>query len=509
MNKLLPGLIALALSGLWLALVPPLTAAHPPDAPQILGDWAKPGGIRGEVPRSPLSGPDFGPDSHPLDEFYQATYIIVAPRQVTFQIELYPGVLVAPQLLPVLDPDRDDEISEAEAEAYVARFIDDLTVEVDGHRPELTASHLDFPPVLAIRAGQAIIRFDLQAGLPPDQVGEPGKHHLYYENNHRPEVGVYVVNALVDSPESVRILKQDRDLFQSSLTLEYMVTSESASGPEVRPAASGGEGTAGITPGQERLNRYLYASQLSPLFLAAALGLAVVLGGLHALTPGHGKTLVAAYLIGSRGTVGHAVTLGGIVTFTHTASVIAIGLLALLASQFIVPNLLAPALEILSGLLVLYLGLRLLRSRWQAYRRRGRPHSFAHEHNEPEHHHHHHHHHHHDLPEKVTLGDLLTLGISGGLVPCPEALGIMLIAIGLNRILLGLGLIVAFSFGLAAILIIIGILLVRSKSLLDGLGQVGMRSARWQTMLPLVSAVIVTGLGLAIVIKGLLPYLRG
>ena len=104
------------------------------------------------------------------------------------------------------------------------------------------------------------------------------------------------------------------------------------------------------------------------------------------------------------------------------------------------------------------------------------------------------------------MSDLLTLGISGGLVPCPEALGIMLIAIGLNRILLGLGLIVAFSFGLAAVLMIIGILLVRSKALLDRLSNMG-GLARWQTLLPIASAVIVTLLGLGIVAKGLMPYL--
>ena len=102
------------------------------------------------------------------------------------------------------------------------------------------------------------------------------------------------------------------------------------------------------------------------------------------------------------------------------------------------------------------------------------------------------------------MSDLLTLGISGGLVPCPEALGIMLIAIGLNRILLGLSLIVAFSFGLAAVLIIIGILLVRSKSLFDRLGGLG---GRWQKLLPIASAVIVTLLGVGIIAKGLLAYL--
>jgi ABC-type nickel/cobalt efflux system permease component RcnA len=244
----------------------------------------------------------------------------------------------------------------------------------------------------------------------------------------------------------------------------------------------------------------LYEANVSPYLLFLALGLSIVLGGLHALTPGHGKTLVAAYLVGSRGTVGHAMALGGIVTFTHTASVIAIGLLALLASQFIVPNVLVPSLEILSGLLVVYLGLRLLWSRWRAYQDK-----------EDHHHREHHHlhgdkHHHHHIPERVQVRDLLTLGISGGLVPCPEALGVMLIAIGLNRITLGLGMVVAFSFGLAVILIIIGVMLVRSKSLLDRLGQAG---GRWQTLLPVVSAVIVTVLGLGIMAKGLLPYLAG
>jgi nickel/cobalt exporter len=92
------------------------------------------------------------------------------------------------------------------------------------------------------------------------------------------------------------------------------------------------------------------------------------------------------------------------------------------------------------------------------------------------------------------------------MVPCPEALGIMLIAIGLNRILLGLGMVVAFSFGLAAVLIAIGILLVRAKSLLDNVSSAG---RQWQTWLPLASAIIVTLLGLAIMAKGLWSYVGG
>jgi ABC-type nickel/cobalt efflux system permease component RcnA len=267
----------------------------------------------------------------------------------------------------------------------------------------------------------------------------------------------------------------------------------------------------GISAGQKQLTEYLYNPQLSPFFVLVVLGLSAFLGGLHALTPGHGKTLVAAYLIGSRGAIRHAVFLGGIVTFTHTASVIAIGLLALLASQFILPHILVPALEILAGFLVVYLGMQLLWSRWRAYRQgedHHHAHSHHHSHSQEDHHHDDdsHHHHHHHIPEKVKLSDLLTLGISGGLVPCPEALGIMLIAIGLNRILLGLSIVVAFSFGLAAVLIIIGILLVRMHRLLDRLSQAG---SRWQSLLPLLSALIVTILGVGIVIKGIMPYLSG
>lgn len=255
---------------------------------------------------------------------------------------------------------------------------------------------------------------------------------------------------------------------------------------------------------------YLYAPVLSPWVLLVALGLASVLGGLHALTPGHGKTLVAAYLVGSRGTVRHAVALGAIVTFTHTVSVIVIGLLALFASQFIVPSVLAPLLGIISGLLVVFMGVRLLLQRWQAFRNPARTHTHDHSHNhdytDSLTHDHGDGHTHTHLPPSggVKMSNLVALGVSGGLVPCPEALGIMVIAIGLNRILVGLGLIVSFSFGLAAVLSIIGILLVRSRSLLERFGGI---ASRWPKVLPLASTVTSTVLGVGITISGLTSYL--
>lgn len=431
--------------------------------------------------------------AHPLDEFYQATFITIVPNRITMQIELYTGVLVAPQILPMLDADQDDIISEAEGQAYIDLFLDDVLFEIDGTPSPLTATDIEMPSPLDLKAGVGVIRFKLYTDLPLDHRGD---HQFFYDNKHRSDLNsIYAVNALRDAANWVEINNQNRDVFQASLTLDYTIKPDAPLDYGEGDALTEIDVPGGITEGQKQLTRYLYEANLSPFFLLLALGLSLVLGGLHALTPGHGKTLVAAYLVGSRGTVGHAMALGGIVTFTHTASVIVIGLLALLASQFIVPNVLVPSLEIMSGLLVVYLGLRLLWTRWRAYRNdRYNRHDYYH------------HDHHHHLPEKVELRDLLTLGISGGLVPCPEALGVMLIAIGLNRILLGLGMVVAFSLGLAAILIIIGVLLVRSKSLVDKMGQAG---GCWQTLLPVVSAAIVTVLGFGIMLKGLLPYFFG
>jgi ABC-type nickel/cobalt efflux system permease component RcnA len=331
----------------------------------------------------------------------------------------------------------------------------------------------------------------------------------------------------VDKGVAITLGKQNRDSIQQSLTVDYAIGSAvpAATAAATTTAATNstaGSNTliatsAGASEQARQLLAYLYAPALSLWVLLLALALAGVLGGLHALTPGHGKTLVAAYLVGSRGTVRHAVALGAIVTFTHTASVIVIGLLALFASQFVVPNVLVPIMEILSGLLVVFMGARLVWQRWVAFHSRQRPdhdhtHNHGHNHDHDHTHDHSHGHDHGDVhththlppPEGIKLSSLVAMGVSGGLIPCPEALGIMVIAIGLNRILLGLGLIVAFSFGLAAVLIVIGILLVRSRSLIERFGGIGSRFAH---ALPLCSAVIVTVLGVGIALSGLVSYL--
>jgi nickel/cobalt exporter len=434
--------------------------------------------------------------AHPIDEYVQNTYIDLAPDTMTIQIDLTPGVLVAPEVVALIDADGDGEISEAEGASYAEdAVLRDVSLAVDGEPQPLTLVDSSFPTPLDMGAGMGTIRLSLVAAEAP--AGSPGDHSLSYRNDHDPiNNSRYLVNAFRASDE-VEISQQDRDELQNGIRVDYTTASDTpaTSDADATADASADAVDSSVPERQQRLVGYLYEGALSPWLLVVGLGLSALLGGLHALTPGHGKTLVAAYLIGSRGTVGHAAALGGIVTLTHTASVIAVGLLALLAGQYILPDVLVPALEVCAGLVVVALGARLVRARW---RTRG---SHRH-HHDPGHHHHDDHHH---LPKgDVRPGDLLAMGVSGGLVPCPEALGVMLIAIGLGRIGLGLALIVAFSVGLAVVLIAIGILLVRCKSRwLDRLGKPG---SSWQRLLPLVSAAVVTLLGVGIVLKGLLAY---
>lgn len=200
--------------------------------------------------------------------------------------------------------------------------------------------------------------------------------------------------------------------------------------------------------------------------LWGALLLAFGLGAIHALTPGHGKTIVGAYLIGSRGTVPQAILLGIVVTVTHTFSVILLGMVCLFFFQKYLPPTLIPWIGVASGLLMTLLGLTLLS---------GDVPTFIHHHHHDDdghgHHHHgpggHHHHHHHHMPDKLTLGGLLSLGITGGMVPCPEALAVLLTALALNKLVLGLLILLAFSGGLAFVLVLIGIVMVKAARLLE------------------------------------------
>jgi ABC-type nickel/cobalt efflux system permease component RcnA len=232
-----------------------------------------------------------------------------------------------------------------------------------------------------------------------------------------------------------------------------------------------------------------------------ALAVAVGLGAVHALEPGHGKTLVAAYLVGSHGTMKHAFLLGLIVTGAHTAGVYLLGAVTLYASQYIVPERLYPWLGVFSGLLIAGLGAVLLVQRYL-----GKDWLSSHHHHHHDRHRHHDHvhgrghAHNHDLRQDVSLRELLTLGISGGIVPCPAALVVLLSAVSMQRIGFGLLLIVAFSVGLAAVLITIGLLMVSARQFMSRFQVNSRLTTRW---LPLTSSAFILVFGIALAVQAL------
>jgi nickel/cobalt transporter (NicO) family protein len=228
--------------------------------------------------------------------------------------------------------------------------------------------------------------------------------------------------------------------------------------------------------------------------LLLSLLVAAFWGAAHALTPGHGKALVAAYLVGTRGTPRHAFMLGGTVTIAHTAGVFAIGIVTLALSQFILPEQLYPWLTLASGLLVVGVGAAVLRQRLRSRRRH------AHDHDHHDHHHsHEHHHHHHDHDNALTSRGILGVGIAAGLLPCPSALVVLLSAIALHRVGLGLALIVAFSLGLAATITAIGLVAVYARR---AFGRLSLDGPLVRT-LPAISAALILTVGIAITVRAI------
>ena len=274
----------------------------------------------------------------------------------------------------------------------------------------------------------------------------------------------------------------------SSASARIALGSETASPPAIDavadPTHSDGGFEALIEEGDLSLGVFLLS-----LLIAAFWGAA------HALTPGHGKAMVAAYLVGTKGTPRHAVMLGGTVTIAHTAGVFALGFVTLGLSAFIVPEQLYPWLTLVSGLLVVLVGAGVLRQRLRSPGCAS--HDHRHEHGHGHDHGHDHDHHHHD--DALTSKGILGVGVAAGLLPCPSALVVLLSAIALHRIGLGLALIVAFSLGLAATITAIGLVALFARRTFGRLSLDG----PLVRALPAASAALILAVGLVITARAL------
>jgi nickel/cobalt exporter len=275
------------------------------------------------------------------------------------------------------------------------------------------------------------------------------------------------------------------DLLESPLEVtSATATVEPGAGPGTPPALAGGAAPrAADRVADSGFAGLVGRGDLGLLAVLASLAAAFAWGAAHALSPGHGKAIVTAYLVGQRCAPRHAVLLGLIVTATHTVSVFALGLVTLTLSEFVVPERLYPWLNLVAGLLVVAIAGSVLRTRWR--------HRRAHRHG-------HDHHHHHEHQELSGRG-LLAVGVSGGLLPCPSALVVLLAAISLHRVGFGLLLIVAFSAGLALTITCIGLVAVLARRTL---GRVSF-DGRLVRLLPVASSLVILAVGVAIAARAL------
>ncbi len=329
--------------------------------------------------------------------------------------------------------------------------------------------------VLAFPPGQAGLRTTrLEVLLSSPRLARGGKL-LYRDDNYSGRIGwkeiivsagsgAHVsVSSAPSSSISHELLSYPKNLLQSPLD-ETSATAQLAPGhgdgspPTLIPRSVLDQrvGVRAVSDGG--FASLITRDHLSIGVILISLAIALFWGAAHALSPGHGKSIVAAYLVGQRGTPRHAFLLGAVVTITHTLGVFGLGLVTLLLSQFIVPDTLYPWLNLIAGLMVVGIGLSVLRSRLR--KRRAAAHV---------HHHHGHDHEHgphthtHEVPEGLSARNLIAVGVSGVLLPCPSALVVLLAAISLHRVAFGLVLIVAFSLVLAATITGIGLVAVYAK----------------------------------------------
>jgi nickel/cobalt exporter len=513
--------------------------------------------------------------AHPLGNFTINHYagLSISRQAVNVDFVLDMAEIPAFQEIQTFDPDHTRQPDPAKAAGYHPATCEALRPDLDlrvNDRPlslALVSSAVEFPPgaggLLTLR-----LSCGFQAALAPAAAGTRLNFadHSYADRIGWREIvvngdGVALDGNFASASLSRRLTAYPQDMLTSPLDQRQVLVGLASAGASssVQVATPGGATVSAVASRSDGFTQLVTLNDLSLPALLAALLIAMVWGAMHAMTPGHGKTLVGAYLVGSRGTARHAVFLGLTTTVTHTAGVFALGLVTLFAAQFIVPDQLFPWLSFLSGLLVVAIGLNLFISRLKAARspaaaapghaqpahdhtgahghedghdHAGQAHDHGHDHagyahghghdhgpagqahvhdhagQAHEHGHGHGHDHgpagHTHLPPgadgaPVTWRSLLALGISGGLLPCPSALVVLLSAIALGRVGFGLVLVLAFSLGLAGTLTGIGLLLVYAGRLFERLPA----QARWVRLVPAASALFITLAGAGITAQAL------
>lgn len=481
--------------------------------------------------------------AHPADEANVYHYLWFEPTPGTLELQhaIVVGGLLTQAVWPEMDTDGDRSISEAESRKHAESLVRQITLRIDGRKvpwklvEQVYPSHEEF-----FGRGMAAITLRLRAPLPETNRGLIAVR----DETFLTFTGVFPKPVI----KAQRLSTGDPLVSEEGRLTEFRLGASAAALPKLGEPRLQLEPDAGVGNMPQRepdlanapifpeRGKILYAPgpradreghgetaalkdyltrPLSPLLILIALAAALVAGMAHALTPGHGKAMVAAYLVGTRGTVRDAVLLGVVVTLTHTAGVYLLGFLCLWLTRQIRAEAVANWLGVASGLLVLGMGFWLFQRGLLAFH--GVKPLPGHTHGEGGHTHthetsHSHAHTHepsaerrppHDSPLEsyaeapaARAGEaerkgLLWLGVAGGIVPCFDALAILIAAVNLRRIELGLGLIAAFSLGMALVLVLVGVVFVKAKDAAQRFSG----EAPWVRALPAVSGGILALLG--------------
>lgn len=466
--------------------------------------------------------------AHPLGNFTVNTAIglRVATDQVGVDLVVDMAEIPAIQARRSIDADGDGSVGEKEGADYASRACPDaaqrIELTVDGQRApiSLRSAGVTFPEG---NAGLPTLRLTCGFAADVDELG--GEREIGVSSTaFTDRVGWREITAVGDrttivasnvaqASASARLTAYPEDLLSSPPDQRQATV-------RVRPGGPAAPGIAGAVPGarvaQPRgldgatrsFTDLVARQQLTVGFGILALGLAVGLGAVHAFAPGHGKTVMAAYLVGERGSMRQAAIIGLTVTATHTAGVLVLGL-ALSASSSLAPETIYPWLGVASGLLLAGVGAGML---LRATGRRpqlvpaGGGHAHTHDDHDHAHGHHHHDHHHDHDHGTVEWRSLVPLGLAGGMVPSPSAIVVLLGAIALGRAWFGVALVIAYGLGMAVTLTGAGLALVRGRAAIERRlavpGAAAGRLASLAGRLPVLTAACIVAGGLLLAFRG-------
>ena len=453
--------------------------------------------------------------AHPLGNFTVNHFARVSPSAHGIDVHWVLDMAEIPafSVIRAMDIDHDGSTGPDERTAWLdatlPEYLNGLALTVDGRNAgpwRVVGRNLSFP---SGQGGLPTLRLELELAVEAERT-ESGAVVRFHDRTFSDQIGWREIVAQAGS--GVRIEASDvaaasvsdelrrypPDAATSPLDMRQatlrVVADDAVPGADLRGPGSASTGAA--ARGGDPLAD-LAAGELTPMSAVLAVIAALGLGAIHGVSPGHGKTLVAGYLIGSRGTMRQAVWLGVTVAVSHTIGVLLLGAVALAATALLLPERIIEWLALGSALLVIGLGGslafgQLRRGRLRGDHRHPHPHPHGAEHAHPD----------HQAPS-LTTGALAALGIVGGIVPSASAILVLLVAVSLHRLAFGLVLIGAFGLGMAIVLagISASVVVLRGR-LSDGHAAWTQRATvrRIGGALPLASAVVVVAIGIVLTV---------